>query len=259
MKVLVVCITYGRLPFLGRAVASFLNQDYDNKELLIINDDKNIQLSCKHNNLDGEMINIINLNKRLSLGCKRNLGSAFGDYDIYMPHDDDDIFLPTRISNHVSKHIENPEINLYRNEASYILYGDQFSIDRNPPNAISYKKKGWIESGGYPDTNSGEDQAFYDKITNKLIENNSETADYVYNWGGINYHASYSSPDDVASIADRQLHDMGIHGSTYEIIPDWNEYDKFTQLDRLYKQKKEKLLVKHPGLGKIDISHLINV
>ncbi len=29
MKVLVVCITYGRLPFLGRTVASFLNQEYD--------------------------------------------------------------------------------------------------------------------------------------------------------------------------------------------------------------------------------------
>jgi glycosyltransferase involved in cell wall biosynthesis len=256
MRVLVICITYGRLPFLGRAVASFLNQDYDNKELLIINDDKNVQLSCKHNNWDGDKISIINLNKRLSLGSKRNLGVSFGNYDIYMPHDDDDVFLPKRISNHVSKHIEHPEISLYSHESSYILYGDQFSIAPNPPSAISYTKKGWMDAGGYPDINAGEDQALYENIHHKLIETNPDNIDYVYNWGGINYHASYSSPENVANVADRQLLDMGLHGSKYEIIPDWNEYDKFTQLDRLYKQSNTPLLVKHTSLGKIDVSHL---
>jgi glycosyltransferase involved in cell wall biosynthesis len=256
MKVLVVCITYGRLPFLGRTVASFLNQEYDNKELLIINDDKNVQLSCKHNNWDGDKISIINLNKRLSLGSKRNLGVSFGDYDIYMPHDDDDVFLPNRISNHVSKHLEHTGINLYRNEASYILYGDQFSMGANSPNAVSYTKKGWMDAGGYPDVYAWEDQALYDKMPNKLIENNPDAADYVYNWGGINYHVSCSSAEDVANIADRQLHDMGLYGSTYEIIPDWNEYDKFTHLDRLYKQSNTPMLVKHTSLGKIDVSHL---
>jgi glycosyltransferase involved in cell wall biosynthesis len=235
MRVLVICITYGRLPFLGRAVASFLNQNYDNKELLIINDDKNVQLSCKHNNWDGDKISIINLNKRLSLGSKRNLGVSFGDYDIYMPHDDDDVFLPNRISNHVSKHLNHPDINLYRNEASYILYGDQFLIGGNSPNAVSYTKNGWMDAGGYPDVYAWEDQALY---------------------GGINYHVSCSSAEDVANIADRQLRDMGLYGSTYEIIPDWNEYDKFTHLDRLYKQSNTPMLVKHTSLGKIDVSHL---
>ena len=173
-----------------------------------------------------------------------------------MPHDDDDVFLPNRISNHVSKHIEHPSINLYRNEASYILYGDQFLIDANSPNAISYTKKGWLDAGGYPDIYNGEDQAFYEKMSNKLIEKKPNYVDYVYNWGGINYHASASSPEDVTKVADRQLHDMGLYGSTYEIVPDWNEYDKFTQLDRLYKQNNIPLLVKHTSLGKIDVSHL---
>ena len=36
MKVLVVVPTYGRLPFLGRVVVSFLSQTYEDKELVII-------------------------------------------------------------------------------------------------------------------------------------------------------------------------------------------------------------------------------
>lgn len=40
MKVLIVCPTFGRLPFLGRMLASFLSQDYSDKRLVLINDDK---------------------------------------------------------------------------------------------------------------------------------------------------------------------------------------------------------------------------
>ncbi len=256
MKVLVVCITYGRLPFLGRMVASFLNQNYDDKELLIINDDRNVQLTCHHNNYDESIIHIINLNKRLSLGAKRNLGSAFGNYDLYMPHDDDDIFLPDRISNHVAKHKENPDISLYWNSASYTIYGDNFSVDGNSVTAISYKQPAWFECGGYADMGSGEDQDFYNRMQNKLIERDLSKVDYVYNWGGINYHATFSSIEDIGNIAESQLRDFGVYGSKYDITPDWYEYDKFCLLDRLYKQGRRDLLVKHTGLTKIDVSHL---
>ena len=103
---------------------------------------------------------------------------------------------------------------------------------------------------------SGEDQAFYDKIRNKLIEHDPCKVDYVYNWGGINYHASHSSVDGIASIAEAQLRDLGVYGSKYEIVPDWYEYDKFCLLDRLYKEGRRDLLVKHTDLAKIDVSHL---
>lgn len=256
MKVLVVCITYGRLPFLGRMVASFLNQNYDDKELLIINDDRNVQLTCHHNNYDNSIIHIINLNKRLSLGAKRNIGAAFGNYDLYMPHDDDDIFLPNRITNHVEQHKENPNIFLYRNISSYIIYGNEFLLDGNSPNAVSYTKEGWYDCRGYADMQAGEDQEFYNKMRNKLIQHDFSKVDYVYNWGGLNYHASHSSVESVANIAESQLRDLGVYGSKYDIVPDWYEYDKFCLLDRLYKQGRRDLLVKHTELAKIDVSHL---
>jgi len=68
MKVLVICPTYGRLPLLGRVLASFLDQDHTDKELIFINDDKNVQLTC-----DIENVHVLNLTKKITLGSKRNI------------------------------------------------------------------------------------------------------------------------------------------------------------------------------------------
>lgn len=252
MNVLTVCSTYGRLPFLGRVVASFLDQTYGNKELLFINDDANVSLTC---GIDG--VHIINLNKRISIGAKRNLGVAFGNYDLYMPFDDDDIFLPNRIQNHVNIHKNNPNIDLYRNIPSYVIYGDKFIKAHNSPNAISYTKRGWLNCGGYPDAFNGEDQFFYDNVSNKLVVENDATIDYVYNWGGINYHASSGTPEhEISKIATQQAEELGVFNKSYDIVPDWCEYLKFVELERIYNSLKTELLVKHIALGKIDISHL---
>jgi glycosyltransferase involved in cell wall biosynthesis len=80
MKVLVVMPTYGRIPFLNRALASFLSQTYDNKELVIINDDKNVELKCEYPN-----VICINLNKKILIGQKKNLATNVGYHDLYMP------------------------------------------------------------------------------------------------------------------------------------------------------------------------------
>lgn len=252
MRVLTVCPTYARLPFLGRVVASFLDQTYSNKDLLIINDDKNVSLTC-----DVDNVYIINLNKRISLGAKRNLGVAFGEYDLYMPFDDDDIFLPNRIQNHVNIHEANPTIDLYRNISSYVIYGDKFIKAHNSPNAVSYTKRGWLNGGGYPDVFNGEDQALYNNVSHKLVCDDDAYIDYVYNWGGINYHASSGIPEsETCKIANIQADELGVFNKTYDIIPDWNEYLKFKELEKLYNLSKTELLVKHTALAKIDISHL---
>jgi glycosyltransferase involved in cell wall biosynthesis len=144
MKALFICPTYGRIPFLGRMLAGFLRQTYDDKHLVIINDDKNVELCCDYDN-----VTCININKKILLDAKRNIGACFGNYDLIFPQDDDDIAMPNRIANHVKKFQENPDINLYRNSASYLIYGDEFKIKKNAPNACSYIKKAYYEIGGY--------------------------------------------------------------------------------------------------------------
>lgn len=253
MKTLTVCPTYGRIPFLNRMLASFLCQTYDDKHLVIVNDDKNVELCCDH-----ELVTCINLNKKVLLPQKRNIGIGLGYYDLIFQHDDDDIFLPQRISNHVQKFDENPDIWFYRNEASYMIYGDEFIVAKSSPTACSYTQNAWYEAGGYRHhKNAGEDQEFIRKIKNRYIENDPRMIDFVYNMGGINYHATYDSDERTDEIAFQQLQDMKLVGGKYWIEPDYGEFNKFVTLDFLYKKHQKPLNVIHSEIAKIVIAPIL--
>lgn len=255
MKTLVITPTYGRLPFLGRLVASFLSQTYDDKELVIVNDDPNVQIAC-----NAKGVTCININKKILVGQKRNLATQLGYHDLYLHLDDDDIFLPNRIANNVRIHKELPEINLYRNKMGYMIYGDDFYIEEGAINFVSYKRKGWFEAGGCAhDTNLFEDREFLEKMPNALQEDNLSQIDYVYNYGGINYHLSGATQNGIDGIAMRQLHQLKVMNGKFQIEPDFEEYDKFVTLDKLFKERNtletnNSVKVIHKGLGKLDIA-----
>lgn len=248
MKVLLPCPTYARLPFLGRVLASFLSQDYDEKHLVFINDDKNVRISC-----DFENVTCINSNRRLLLPQKRNLANTIGYYDIIMPHDDDDIFLPNRISNHVVKHIQHPEIDLFQNTASFLVSGEIMDYGSCSPMACSYTRKSWWDVEGYAHhQHTGEDQEFFNKIKHKMVIDDPSECDFIYNWGGINYHASYENVP-YEKIAMEQLVSMDLVGSEFKIEPDYVQYGNFIYLAERLKKTKEPVRFKHLELGKIEI------
>lgn len=255
MKALTICPTYARIPFLNRMVAGFLSQTYDDKELVIVNDDKNVELVC-----DQPGVVCINLNKRILVPQKKNLAIGLGYHDVFLTCDDDDVYLPNHIESHVKKHLENPDIGLYRNDAAYTIYGDHFSIAHSPPNTISCTRSAWFLNNGFAyDQNIGEDQEFYYKVPNKLVERDESNISYVYNWGGINYHLTCESDSSIEEKAFNQLQQLNLVGKKYHIEPDFEQYENFKKLDQIYKSKQENLLVKHVELGKIDISHLTDV
>lgn len=248
MKVLVVCPTYGRVPFLNRMLASFLAQDYGDKHLVIVNDDKNITLEC-----DYENVTCINLNKQILLPQKRNLAIGLGYYDVIMQHDDDDIFLRNRISNHVKKYKENPHIWMYHNYNAYIVYGDTFKpFGASPANAASYLRSAWYAVRGYENLeNFAEDLEFFEKMPNKLIENDVE--DYVYNWGGVNYHTSCLVGESIQERAYKQLEEMNLLGKTYKIQPDFIMLNKFYRLHDEWVETKKEQKVIHTELGQFKL------
>lgn len=249
MKVLVIMPTYGRIPFLNRAVASFLSQTYEDKELVIVNDDKNVQIKCEYPN-----ITCINLSKKVLIGQKKNLATNLGYHNLYIPFDDDDIMLPNRIKNCVDLHNKNTNVGLIRNTIGYIIYGDQFMISSSGQNTISYTRDAWFEVRGYEyEGNNGEDQEFKFKNKKILEFEYNELIDYVYNWGGINYHASCSDERNIEEMAYQQLVDLNLLNKEYYINPDYDEYGKFVYLDKLYKEKKEPIKIKHIGMAKIKI------
>ncbi len=63
-----LCCTYGRPLLLGEAIKCFMDQDYPNKELIILNDQEGVNLKINYNKSD---IIVHNIPKRFkSLGEK---------------------------------------------------------------------------------------------------------------------------------------------------------------------------------------------
>lgn len=251
MKCLVVCPTYGRIPFLPRLLASFLSQDYEDKELVIVNDDKNVELFC-----DYENVTILNLKKRLLVPQKRNLGISIGYHDLIFQHDDDDIFLPNRLSRHVDI-FSQEAIPCYFDNRSYIISGGKFEPSRSAPNVLTFTKESWFKVQGFQHTkNIAEDQEFHFKVRdleNSKVEDN-EVLDYVYNWSGLNYHSSFEEQKNIDKRAYNQLKNMNLIGKKFQIVPDFREYEKFVRLDNEYKRTQKPINVKHKEFGKIEIN-----
>jgi hypothetical protein len=195
------------------------------------------------------------MSKKILIGQKKNLAVQLGYHDLYLNHDDDDIFLPNRIANCVKVHQENPEINLYRNLTGYTIYGDEFFVAGSTLNAISFTRKGFFESGGYNHPiNPGEDAKFLLDMPKKLEISNLRNLDYVYNYGGVNYHLTFTADNVIDNIAKRQLNEMKLSDGKFYIQPDFEEYNKFITLDKMYKETQQPIKVIHKNFGKIDIN-----
>jgi hypothetical protein len=134
-----------------------------------------------------------------------------------------------------------------------LIYGDEFKIGKNAPNACSYSKQAYYETGGYQhfDKNSGGDTKFFSKMIKKMNECDESDIDYVYNWGGISNHLSCSNEKNLEKIAYDQLVELDLVSKKYWIYPDFVEYDKFLTLAEMY--KGDPIKIKHVGLGKINI------
>jgi glycosyltransferase involved in cell wall biosynthesis len=248
MKALVVTPTYNRIPFLGRALASFLSQDWDDKHMVFVNDDKHVKLCCDH-----KSVTCINLNNKIDLPHKRNIGSNLGHYDIIFPHDDDDVFLPDRISHHISKYEK--DVKAYKNNAGYMIHGTTFdACDITTPNDLSYRRQTWFEVGGYQHHQTcGDDQEFFFKLKGLRLEDDKDHRNFVYNWGGLNYHATFTSKSDMMKMSYEYLKANDLLDREYWIEPDFDQYSKFVTMDDQYKKNKSPIQVNHIALSKIEI------
>ena len=98
---LVSCImpTYGRPDYVAESVAMFLAQDYPNKELIVLND-------CAGQVFTGEFpdVRLINEPSRSrTIGEKRNRCVSMASGEVVAVWDDDDVYLPWRLSFTISE------------------------------------------------------------------------------------------------------------------------------------------------------------
>ena len=89
------CLTYGRPRLLEESIHSFLQQDYAGpKEMIVLNDYADQILAFDH-----PEVQVINLPRRFrTVGEKMNAAVALASHDLLFVWDDDDIYLPHRLS-----------------------------------------------------------------------------------------------------------------------------------------------------------------
>jgi glycosyltransferase involved in cell wall biosynthesis len=202
---LVSCImpTAGRRDFVPQAIAHFLEQDYPNKELVIIDDGADSVESLIPSNA---AIRYLRLVRRSTIGAKRNLACEMAQGTIIAHWDDDDWMSPCWLSSQVDT--------LLRSNAD-ICGLDQvffhapmqgkawrYVYDGSRPwvcgGTLCYTKAFW-ERNKFPDIDVGEDNAFLWNRDEKRIAVNKAQHLYV-----ATVHPGNTSPKHVA---DRRWHD----------------------------------------------------
>lgn len=247
-----ICITYRRSKLLEEAIESFLRQDYVGpKELIIVNDADDQVLHYDH-----PEVLIVNTGRRIrSIGEKRDLGIALAKYNYLAPWDDDDIYLPHRLSFSMEKMIAH-NLSFYKLSDSYV-YSVTDGIEKTSTNwnysASMFTKEIHELCGGHGYTNSGQDAIFMKKVqdicngstTHNLIEDSisrgpSKLEDiyYVYRWGGIPVHLSamrhFSDRDQLQQVSiERKKHDPAT-GDIY-LSPRWDL--DYVELARAFRAK----------------------
>jgi glycosyltransferase involved in cell wall biosynthesis len=157
---LITCVmpTYGRPDYVCESLAMFLDQDYGNKDLLILNDCPEQTLICEYSN-----VHVINAPFHYSnLGDKRNSAIEQARGEFIAVWDDDDVYLPWRLSYSVTQLYEKAT-RFYFPAEFWAYWGDEPLHDNQAiPGWIShpmhiFEKSLWREAGGYPAQTVGED------------------------------------------------------------------------------------------------------
>lgn len=282
-KVSCLLTTYNRYPEYGfivdEAVYSFIVQDYENKELLIINDTPGQELHIDEEAVkilggDPSQIKIFNLNERFSsLPEKIAWGVEQATGDWLMRWDDDDICLHKRIS--ISMEAVNSLKRLEWRCENYVYFRITQAADRsqvfsqesrykmslaseihayptvvyNPANThvMSIWNRKVLDGKRYPgiDSLSGvEDQAFNNYLRKMGYGDRGnalkpEYIFYIYRWGVSPRHLSGIGGWEHSDRFYREIGNLAIEKGKFEIKPRWLYNYNFV-LSRAIENLKEK-------------------
>ncbi len=189
-----ICLTYGRPALLEEAIQSFLLQDYaGEKELIVLNDFGEQVLRFDH-----PQVHVINLSCRFrTVGEKCNAAAALAAHDLVFVWDDDDIYLPHRISFSVA-HFD-PAKGFFKPAQAWMLNDGVLSgPEANVFHAGSCWSRGLFDAvGGYAPMGNGYDQeieARFEEVrpgSAAAFAVQPQKIAYIYRWGGTgSFHMS---------------------------------------------------------------------
>ena len=174
---LVTCImpTAGRRRFARQAIAYFQRQDYNDRELLIVDDGDEPVADLLP---DDRRVRYHRLPSGQSLGAKRNIACAQAQGEVILHWDDDDWMSPRRISHQVEALLAHPETGVCGLASLYFFNpGGWTAWWYSQPmgarawvsgNTLCYLRSVW-ERHRFPDINEGEDTLFVWSLAEREI------------------------------------------------------------------------------------------
>jgi glycosyltransferase involved in cell wall biosynthesis len=186
---LVTCImpTADRRPFVGRAIQYFLQQDYEERELIVVDDGADAIRDLIP--ADDPRVRYMDIRRsngaRRTIGAKRNFACAAAKGQIILHWDDDDWSAPDRITCQVTHLLQGGEARTIRSHPpevcglQHIIYYEPTAGSawryiyrgRRPwvaGNTLAYRKSLW-QARPFDDVNVGEDARFLWTGPPKLI------------------------------------------------------------------------------------------
>jgi hypothetical protein len=223
-----ICPTYGRPEVLEEAIQSFLLQDYRGaKELIVLNDFDGQLLQFDH-----PEVSVVNVPRRFrTLGEKYNAAVALARHDLIFLWDDDDIYLPHRLSFSVErfdrqKGFFKPSEAWLWNEGR--LSGPEANLFAS---ASCWSRELFERARSYAPIGHGHDvemQARFEEVapgSTSSYDISPEDVYYIYRWGTGNYHGSAFGQDQHRAVAEyvREQVRLGLlETGQIALAPRWN-------------------------------------
>lgn len=222
------CTTYARVDVLEESIYGFLQQEYKNKELIIVNDYPLQTLKFNH-----PQIKIINVDKPFpSIGDKDDFTVSQCQGDIIAVWDDDDIALPGHLENINKYFLQNTDL-LHWGRGGFYNFDKIDEICCIGNDGMVYSRRIWEKVGGFHHENAGYDTTFVERANSlgaNVVTAYPESPSWIYMWGGRSYHQSAMGTDtpDKPNILERysahieQLRLQGkIPTGQIELNPQW--------------------------------------
>lgn len=222
----VLTLTYKRHHLLEEAIQSFLLQNNDTCEMVVINDNAEVDYVFNHPN-----VRIINHKERFpSIAAKFEWGCKMCKHQYIYRLDDDDLLAPEALENVIKDINDNPGYEIYRCRGMHFFSENEYQGEGGSVNNGNVYHKAYLDRIKFPNISIGEDSEITFGNNSKIYQSNLPHT-MIYRWGMGTLHISgmgQVSNEAVLDQADRVLDNTT---GVIELIPKFlNDY--YSQLNK---------------------------
>ena len=180
----VLTLTYQRHHLLEEAIQSFLLQNREDCEMVIINDSNLVEYQFEHPN-----IRIFNLKDRFSsIGDKLRWGYEQCKYNFIYRLDDDDLLYENALVNSIKSIEANPGRDVYRSESHYLFENNEYRCISGSVNNGNIYTRDYLDRIDIPLRSGDEDVDMTFGNDSDIYASGDITM--IYRWGMNTYHIS---------------------------------------------------------------------